>query len=76
MNTKDPAQEEAELVMDMYDYALTHNLDIKSKDDVMKIMEVFNEENTDDERIERLMKALQITAQRIQSDITRRKKVN
>jgi len=76
MNINDSAEEEAKLVMDIYEYAFSHGMDIKVKQDVMDIMNALNQENTTDERIERLMKTLQITADRIQSDIAGRKKVN
>jgi truncated hemoglobin YjbI len=67
MNTYDPIKEEAKLVIDMYDYALAHNLNIEDRSAVITIMKALNQEDVSDERIERLMKALQITAQRIQS---------
>jgi hypothetical protein len=76
MNTYDPIKEEAKLVIDMYDYALALNLNIEDRSAVITIMKALNQEDVSDERIERLMKALQITAQRIQSDVAHRKKVN
>ncbi len=76
MNTNDPAETEAKLIMDIYEYALDHNLDVENRDDVIQIMKVLNQEDLSDERIERLMTALQITAKKIQSDVDRRKKIN
>ena len=76
MNADSPAEEEAKLVMDIYDYALTHSMNVESRDDVTKILQALNQENMSDERVDRLMTMLQITAKRIQSDLDRRKKVN
>lgn len=76
MTTNDTTQEEAKLVMDIYDYALTHGLDVKNREDVFSIMKSLNQEDVGDEHIDRLMQALEITANRIQTDVTNRKKYN
>lgn len=76
MNTNDIAENEAKLVLDIYEYALTHNLDIENRGDVEKILEALNLANVADERIERLMKALQITAARVKEDLSKRNKLN
>ncbi len=70
------AEDEAKLVLDIYEYAVEQHLDIENKNDVMDIMKALNQEDLSDDHIERLMTALQITAKRIQTDIANRKKVN
>ncbi len=76
MSTHKSAEEEAKLVLDIYEYSLANDLNIEDRNDVVKILETLNQSSVSDEHIERLMKALQITAKRIQSDLNRRKKIN
>jgi hypothetical protein len=74
MKTKDPAEADAKLIIDMYEYALTNNLDITNKNDVISILKALGQENVANDRIERLMMALAVTAQRIRTDVGQRKK--
>jgi len=74
MTSIDPVESEAKLVMDIYDYALTHNLDITKKSDVLTILTSLGHENVDDARMERLMTALLVTDHRIKNDVAKRKK--
>jgi hypothetical protein len=76
MNTNDAAEDEAKLVLDIYEYSLTNGLDVEDRSDVEKILEALNQVDVSDEKIERLMKALQITTKRIQEDLSDRKKLN
>lgn len=76
MNTNDAAEDEAKLVLDIYENSLTNGLDVEDRSDVEKILEALNQVNVSDEKIERLMKALQITTKRIQEDLSDRKKLN
>ncbi len=76
MNPNDTAENEAKLVLDIYEYALTHSLDVENRSDVEKILEALNQMNVSDEQIGRLMKALQITAARVKEDLSNRKKLN
>lgn len=76
MNPNDTAENEAKLVLDIYEYALTHGLDVENRSDVEKILEALNQMSVSDEQIERLIKALQITATRVKEDLSNRKKLN
>lgn len=76
MNTNDAAEDEAKLILDIYEYSLTNGLDVEDRSDVEKILEALNQVDVSDEKIERLMKALQITTKRIQEDLSDRKKLN
>lgn len=76
MTTNDPAQNEAKLVLDIYDHAITHGLDVKNREEVVSILKSLNQEDLSDEHLDRLMQALEITANRIQTDVTNRKKYN
>ena len=75
MNTQDPV-EEAKLVMDIYDYALSHKLNIENRDDVKSVLEELGHEDVTDDRLEKLMTALQVTENRIKADVARRNKIN
>ncbi|KKQ37637.1 MAG: hypothetical protein US54_C0029G0004 [Candidatus Roizmanbacteria bacterium GW2011_GWA2_37_7] len=75
MDTKDPI-EEAKLVMDIYDYALSHKLNIENRDDVKSIIEALGHDDVSDDRLEKLMTALQVTDSRIKADVARRNKIN
>jgi hypothetical protein len=74
MSLKDPVEESAKLVLDVYDYALDHNLDIKSKEDVKKILEELNPEHASNEAVEAIMPMLSVTDTLIKKDLTGRKK--
>ncbi len=74
MTITDPTETEAKLVLDIYDYALSHNLDITKKSDVVVILKALGNENLDDARAERLMTALLVTDHRIKNDVAKRKK--
>lgn len=76
MNTNNPIEEEAKLILDMYEYALANNLNVENRNDVIKILEALDQTNISDDHLEQLVKAIQITAKRIQSDLDSRKKVN
>lgn len=74
MKTKDPAEADAKLIIDMYDYALTNDLDISNKDDVGSILKALGQGKVTNDRVERLMMALAVTAQRTRTDVGKRKK--
>lgn len=74
MGIKDPIEVEAKLVLDIYDYALSHNLDITKKSDVVIILTSLGHENLGDEHVERLMTALLVTDHRVKNDVAKRKK--
>jgi len=76
MTTNDPAQEEAKLVLDIYDHAISHGLNVTNREDVVTIMKSLNQEDYSDDHLDRLMQALEITANRIQTDVANRKKYN
>ena len=59
MNSKDNAIEKTELIINALAYAHEHKLDITKKDDVKKILEAVNIQETDDEEFEIFMKLLQ-----------------
>lgn len=61
MNSNDKEIEKTELVINALDYAQKHNLDIKSKDDVKKILEAIDPEHANDEEVEEFMKILDST---------------
>ena len=75
MNTQDPV-EEAKLVMDIYDYALSHKLNIENRDDVKSVLEELGHEDVTDDRLEKLMTALQVTENRIKTNVSPRNKIN
>lgn len=56
MDTKDPAVEKTELVINALAYAHEHNLDINNRDDVKKILEALN---AGDEDVDEFMNLLQ-----------------
>ncbi len=77
MNTKNPIEADAKLIIDMYDYALTHKLDISSKTDIATILKMLGQKNVSEDRIGRLMAVLAVTDKRIRKDVEKRtKKVN
>ena len=73
MISDDRVETEAKLVLDIYNYALTYNLDITKKGDVVTILKTLDHENFDDGRIGRLMTALLVTDHRIKNDVAKRK---
>ncbi len=46
MDIKDPMEKQAQLVIDAYSYALEHNLNIKSQNDVLKILKALDPEHS------------------------------
>ena len=74
MEFKDPVEEQAKLVLDAYDYAITHKLNIKSKEDVAKILKDIDPEHASDAAVETLMPMLQVTDTLIKTDLAGRKK--
>ncbi len=76
MKTRNPIEADAKLILDMYDYALTHKLDITNKNDVITILEALGQNTVDDERVELLMTTLAVTDRRVRSDVASRKKIN
>lgn len=46
MNINDPMEKSAKLVIDAYSYALEHDLDIKSKNDVAIILKILDPEHS------------------------------
>lgn len=76
MSTQDPVIEEAMLVIDIYDYALTHTLNIESKNDVKTILKALNQKDVSDARIKKIVAALQVIDHKIKADVARRGKIN
>lgn len=74
MDTKDPIEEHAKLILDAYSYALEHKLDIKSKTDVVTILKAVNPEHSSEENAEDLIPVLQIADEMVKSDLAKRKK--
>lgn len=74
MKTKNSPEETAQLVLEMYEYALTNDLDISNLDDVKHILQALGQEKVSDERVEQLMTALAVTNHRIRQDVAKRKK--
>lgn len=72
----DNSIDQAKLVLDIYDYALSHDLDISSPEDVRSILESLKITDIDDERFWRIMTALQVTDRKIKKDVSRRRNVN
>ena len=74
MSLNDPVEENAKFILDVYDYALSHDLDIKSKEAVKKILEELNPEHASDEAVEAIMPMLLVTDTLIKKDLAGRKK--
>lgn len=75
MDDLDPTSE-AKLILDIYEYAQANDLDIENEQDVKEILQSLGYEKINDELFERLMAALSITDQKIQADVSNRKKFN
>ena len=79
MDTKDPVIEEATFVIDAYRYALDNNLDIRSKEDVEKILKALRPEKSSEEHeehVEALMPMLDIFDKMTQAELAKRNKIN
>jgi len=76
MDIKDPNEELAKVVMDVYHYALKNNLDIRSRTDVVKILKVVDPDNFRENRVELVMAMLPVTDAIIKKDLARRVKIN
>ena len=76
MNIKDPITEKSELVMEALRYAHDHNLDIKSKEDVKKVLQVLNSEPIGEVDVDQFMVMLQSAKDLIQKDVNRRNHIN
>ncbi len=74
MDTKDPIEEHAKLILDAYSYALDHKLDITNKADVVTILKAIDPEHSSDESAEVLMPVLQIADKMVKTDLEKRKK--
>lgn len=76
MDTKVPAIKKTELVITALDYAHKHNLDIKRKDDVEKIIKAIDPMNINEDDVEELMKLLQNADQFIRADVVKKRKAS
>lgn len=72
MDTKDPVEEHAKLILDAYTYAHEHKLDIRSKTDVMTILKAINPEHSSEEYVDVLIPVLEITDNMIKTDLAKR----
>ncbi len=75
MSTIDPIKE-SKIVMEAYQYSRKNNLDIKNREDVVKILKAIDADDFSEERVDTLMIALQIIASKIRKDLERRGKIN
>mgnify|MGYP001592566436 CR=1 FL=1 len=55
----DKAIKKTELIINALTYARKHKLDIANKDDVKKLLEIFDPEHTSTEKVEQFMSNLQ-----------------
>ena len=76
MDTKDPAIEKTEQVIDALKYAHEHNLDIQNKDDVRKMLEVIDPKHSSEDDVEEFMRLLQAANALIGKDTERRSNIN
>ncbi len=76
MNIKDPNDELAKVVLDVYHYALKNNLNIKNRVDVTKILKAIDPENFSKNRVEVVMTMLQVTDTIIKTDLAKIKTIN
>lgn len=76
MDIKDPNDELAQVVMDVYHYALKHNLNIKNRADVAKALKDIDPENFSEDRVDLVMTMLPITDTIIKKDLEKRRKIN
>ncbi|HUD44419.1 MAG TPA: hypothetical protein VMR41_02660 [Patescibacteria group bacterium] len=76
MNTKDPTVEKTELVIKALNYAHDNNLDIHSKEDVVKILQALDPEHTSDNEVEEFTMLLHASYSLMKKDADRRNKLN
>lgn len=76
MDIKDPNEEIAKVVMDVYHYALKNNLDIKNRADVAKILKAIDPDNFSEDQVELVMTMLPAIDTIIKKDLAKRRKVN
>lgn len=76
MDIKDPNDELAIVVMDVYHYVLKNNLDIKNRADVVKALKAVDPENFSEDRVDLVMTMLPITDTIIKKDLDKRSKIN
>lgn len=76
MNIKDPNDELAIVVMNVYHYALKNNLDIKNKANVIKILRTIDPDNFSEDRVELVMTMLPVTDTIIKKDMANKRKIN
>lgn len=75
MNAKNPI-EESKLVLSIYQYARKNNLDIKDRNNIVKILKTIDPDNFSEERVDAIMIALQFTTTKIKRDLELRGKIN
>lgn len=75
MDTKDPVEEHAKLILDAYSYALEHKLDIRNKQVIVKILKAVNPGNSSEDFAESLIPVLHMTDHMIKTDLEKRRKV-
>lgn len=65
-------KQNGEKLKNAYSYAVVNNLNIRSKEDVLKILEVIDPENANEEYAESFLKVLQLVGQTLKRTIEKR----
>lgn len=72
MFSKDWIKQNGEKLKNAYSYAVVNNLNIKSKEDILRVLKVVDPENANDEYAEIFSKVLQIVGQTLKKAIEKR----
>lgn len=72
MFSKDWIEQNRGKLKNAYSYAVVNNLNVKSKEDVLKILKMIDPENANEEYAESFSKVLQIVGQTLKKTIEKR----